>query len=144
MTADVGLHVYGNRKIRSQFKMKEADRKLTSPHDEAEKHLGVLFDRMLSYRQHIGSIVKKMNRMIGLLLLSCPSHNFPHLLAHAIASSVTVARSSAVQARLVDGMRGGGPPYVAPHSRNPPTERCRNSTISSSLFSHGPPLCAVG
>ena len=79
MTADVGLHVYGNRKIRSQFKMKEADRKLTAPHDEAEKHLGVLFDRMLSYRQHIGSIVKKVNRMIGLILLSCPSHNFPPL-----------------------------------------------------------------
>ena len=32
------------------------------------------------------------------LLLSCPSHNFPHLRAHAIARSVTVVRSSAVQA----------------------------------------------
>ena len=34
----------------------------------------------------------------GLLLISCPSHNFPHLRANAIARSVTVARSSAVQA----------------------------------------------
>ena len=32
-----------------------------------------------------------------LLLLSCPSHTFSHLRAHAIARSVTVARSSAVQ-----------------------------------------------
>ena len=34
----------------------------------------------------------------ALLLLSCPSHNFPHLRAHALARSVTVSRSSAVQA----------------------------------------------
>ena len=33
-----------------------------------------------------------------LLLLSCPSHNFVPLAAHAIARSVTAARSSAVQA----------------------------------------------
>ena len=44
--------------------------------------------------------------------------------------------------RLVDGRRGGGPSYVAPRIRNPPTERRRDSPISSSLFSHGPPLCA--
>ena len=29
-------------------------------------------------------------------------------------------------------------------SRNPPTGCRRDSPISSSLFSHGPPLCAVG
>ena len=46
--------------------------------------------------------------------------------------------------RLVDGRRGGGPSSVAPHSRNPPTGRHRDSPISSSLFSHGPLLCAVG
>ena len=33
-----------------------------------------------------------------LLLLSCPSHNFPHLRAHAFARYATVVRSSAVQA----------------------------------------------
>ena len=46
--------------------------------------------------------------------------------------------------RLVDGRRGGGPSYVAPRCRNPPTERRRDIPISSSLFSHGPPLCTVG
>ena len=46
--------------------------------------------------------------------------------------------------RLVDDRRGGGPSSVAPHSRNPPTGRHRDSPISSSLFSHGPLLCAVG
>ena len=30
------------------------------------KDLGVLFDRKLSFIQHTGSIVKKVNRMIGL------------------------------------------------------------------------------
>ena len=45
---------------------------------------------------------------------------------------------------LVDVMRGGGPSSVATRSRNPPTGRHRDSPISSSLFSHGPLLCAVG
>ena len=44
--------------------------------------------------------------------------------------------------RLVDGRKGGGPSYDALHSCNPPTERRRDSPISSSLFPHGPPLCA--
>ena len=59
---------YGNAKIRSQYKIKEGDGKLTGIRhdDEAEKDLGVLFDRKLSFRQHIESIVKKVNRMIGL------------------------------------------------------------------------------
>ena len=35
---------------------------------------------------------------VQLLLLSCSSHNLSHLRAHAFARSVTVARSSAVQA----------------------------------------------
>ena len=49
-------------------KMKEGNGKLTDIRhdDEAEKDLGVLFDRKLSFRQHIGSIVKKVNRMTGL------------------------------------------------------------------------------
>ena len=42
--------------------------------------------------------------------------------------------------RLVDGRRGGGPSSVAPRSRNPPTGHRRDSPISSSSFSHGPPL----
>ena len=46
--------------------------------------------------------------------------------------------------RLVDDRRGGGPSSVAPRSRNPPIGRRRDSPISSSLFSHGPLLCAVG
>ena len=33
--------------------------------DDAEKGIGVLFDRKLSFRQHIGSIQKKVNMMIG-------------------------------------------------------------------------------
>ena len=57
---------YGNAKIRSQYKMKEGDGKLTDIRhdDEAEKDLGVLFDRKLSFRQHIESIVKKVNRIL--------------------------------------------------------------------------------
>ena len=46
--------------------------------------------------------------------------------------------------RLVGDMRGGGPSSVAPRSRNPPTGHRRYSPISSLLFSHGQPLCAVG
>ena len=45
--------------------------------------------------------------------------------------------------RLVGGRRGGGSSSVAPRSRNPPTGRHRDSPISSSLYSHSPPLCAV-
>ena len=57
---------YGNPKIRSQYKIKEGDGKLTGIRhdDEAEKDLGFLFDTKLSFRQHIGCIVKKVNRMI--------------------------------------------------------------------------------
>ena len=50
---------YGNPKIRSQYKMNEGGWwKLTDIRhdDEAEKDLGVLFDRKLSLRQHIRSI----------------------------------------------------------------------------------------
>ena len=46
--------------------------------------------------------------------------------------------------RLVGDRRGGGPSSVAPRSRNPPTGHRRDSPISSLLFSHGQPLCAVG
>ena len=45
---------------------------------------------------------------------------------------------------LVGGRRGSGPSSVAPRSRNPPNGRRRDIPVSSSLFSHGPPLCAVG
>ena len=54
--------------------------------------------------------------------------------------SVTVARSSAVQASSSRRQERRGPSSVAPRSRNPPTGRRRDSHISSSLFSHGPPL----
>ena len=54
---------------------------------------------------------------------------FSHLRAHAIARSVTVARSSAVQASSSRRQRrGGGPSSVAPRSRNPPTGRHRDSS----------------
>ena len=48
--------------------MKEGDGKVTyiRHDDEVEKDLGVLFDRKLSFIQHIGCTVKKVNRMIGL------------------------------------------------------------------------------
>ena len=67
------------------------------------------------------------------ILLSCPSHNFSHLRAHAFARSVTVGRQPC-RLRLVDGRREGGPSSVAPRSHNPPTGRRRDSPISSSLF----------
>ena len=52
----------------SKYKMKEGDGKVTDikHDDEVEKDLGVLFDTKLSFRQHIGCTVKKVNRMIGL------------------------------------------------------------------------------
>ena len=46
--------------------------------------------------------------------------------------------------RLVGGRRGGGPSSVAPRSRNPPIRGRRDILISTSLFLHGPPLCAGG
>lgn len=59
---------YGKPKIRSQYRMKEKDGSETDIRrdDDVEKDLGVLFDRKLSFRQHIGTIVKKVNMMIGL------------------------------------------------------------------------------
>ena len=61
---------YGNAKIKSKYKMKEGDGKVTDikHDDEVEKDLGVLFDTKLSFRQHIGSctVKFKVNRMIGL------------------------------------------------------------------------------
>ena len=59
---------YGNPKIRSTYKLKEGDGKLTDIRydEEVEKDIGVLFDRKMSFRQHIGCIVKKLNRIIGL------------------------------------------------------------------------------
>ena len=59
---------YGNAKIKSKYKMKEGDGKVSDikHDDEVEKDLGVLFDTKLSFRQHIGCTVKKVNRMIGL------------------------------------------------------------------------------
>ena len=46
---------YGNPNIRSKYKMNEGDGKLTDIRhdDEVEKDLGGLFDRDLSFRQHI-------------------------------------------------------------------------------------------
>ena len=46
---------YGNAKIKSKYKMKEGDGKITDikHDDEVEKDLGVLFDTKLSFRQHI-------------------------------------------------------------------------------------------
>ena len=46
---------YGNAKIKSKYKMKECDGNVTDIRhdDEVEKDLGVLFDRKLSFIQHI-------------------------------------------------------------------------------------------
>ena len=54
---------YGNPKIRSKYKMKEGGGKLTDIRhdDEIEKDLVVLFARKLSFRQHIGCIVKNVS-----------------------------------------------------------------------------------
>ena len=60
---------YGNAKIKSKYKMKDGDGTETviRHDDEVEKDLGFLFDTKLSFRQHIGCTVKKVNGMIGLL-----------------------------------------------------------------------------
>ena len=76
----------------------------------------------------------------------CVLHTiFSHSRAHAFAGSVTRLWPDCqpYRLRLLGGRKGGGPSSVAPRSRNPPTGRRRDSPISSSLFSHGPPLCAV-
>ena len=69
---------------------------------------------------------------------------FSYLRAHAFARSVTVARSSAVQASSSRRQERRWAIVWVSRSRSPPTGRRRDSPISSSLFSHGPPLCAVG
>ena len=76
-----------------------------------------------------------------ILLLSYPSHNVLQLAGACLCPLCHCGRQPYMP-RLVGGRRGGGQSYVAPRSRSPPTGRRRDSLISSSLFSHGPPLCA--
>ena len=79
-----------------------------------------------------------------LLLLSCPSHIFPHLRAHAFDRFVTVARSSPEQASSSRRQERRWAIVCGSPQSQSMTERLRDSPISSSLFSHGPPLCAAG
>ena len=70
---------------------------------------------------------------------------FSHLRAHAFARSVTVARSSAVQASSSRRQeRRWAIVCGSPKSQSTDCGRYRDSPISSSLFLHGPLLCAVG
>ena len=81
----------------------------------------------------------------ALLLISCPSHNvLPTCGRRPLPSLSLWPGRQPYRPRLVGGRRGGGPSSVAPRSRNPPTGHRRDSPISSLLFSHGQPLCAVG
>ena len=87
---------------------------------------------------------KVKNELIELFFCRVLHTIFSHLRAHAFARSVTVARSSAVQASSSRRQERRRAIVCGPRSRNPPTGRRRESPISSSLFSHSPPLCAVG
>ena len=69
---------------------------------------------------------------------------FSHLRARAFALAVTVARSSAVQASSSRRQERRWAIVCGSPQSNPPTGHRRDSPISSSLFSHGQPLCAVG
>ena len=69
---------------------------------------------------------------------------FSHLRAHATARSVTMARSSVVQASPSRRQERRWAIVCGSPSHNPPSGRHRDSPISASLFSHGQPLCAVG
>ena len=75
-----------------------------------------------------------------ILLLSCPLHNGLTLAAHAFARSVTVARSSAAHASSSRRQERKWAIVCGSRSSNPPNGRRRDSPISPSLFSHGPPL----
>ena len=68
--ADKCSHMtYGRKKINSSYTMKMSDgtRMKIKNDAEVEKDLGVTFDRGLMFRQHIGLIVKKVNRLIALV-----------------------------------------------------------------------------
>ena len=60
---------YGRRKVESSYTMKDADGERVKIKEDAEveKDLGVTFDRKLTFRQHIGLIVKKLNQLIALV-----------------------------------------------------------------------------
>ena len=77
----------------------------------------------------------------SILLLSCPSHIFPTCWRMPLPALSLWPGRKPCRPRLVGDTRGGGPSPVAPRCRNPPTGRRRDSPISSSLCSHGPP-CA--
>ena len=60
---------YGRKKTNSSYTMKMSDgtRMKIKNDAEVEKDLGVTFDRGLTFRQHIGLIMKKVNRLIALV-----------------------------------------------------------------------------
>jgi len=60
---------YGKAKIASSYTMKDiAGEEVDIRRDaEVEKDLGVTFDRKLTFRKHIGCIVKKLNQLIALV-----------------------------------------------------------------------------
>ena len=70
--------------------------------------------------------IQKVNRnvrMLLLLLLSCPSqHLFPTCGRMPLPSLSLWPGRQPCRPRLVDGRRGGGPSFLTPRSRNPPTE----------------------
>ena len=55
--------------------MINTDRRVTDVDNapETEKDIGVIFDRPLTFRQHIGTVAKKTNQMISLI-----KHAFKH------------------------------------------------------------------
>ena len=87
--------------------------------------------------------INDYNSIDDLLLLSCPSHNFFPLAGACLCPLCHYGQFVSRTPRLAGDRRGGGPSYVAPRSPNHPTGRRRDNPISSSLFSHGPPVCAV-
>jgi len=60
---------YGRAKVDSSYTMKGTvgEQVRIKSDAEVEKDLGVTFDRKLTFRQHIGSIVKKINQLIALV-----------------------------------------------------------------------------
>ena len=91
-------------------------------------------------KYHPVSILLLLLSLLLLLVLLEGARASTGLCVDVISSHVV---SYAELSRIVHVRRGGGAPYVAPRSPNPPTGRRRDSPISSSLFSHGPPVCAV-
>ena len=103
---------------------------------EHSKYLGITLQSNLKWNKHINSITSSSVESFTQCSPTCVRMPLPAL-------SLWPGRQP-YRPRIVGGRRGGGPSSVAPRSRIPPTGGRRDCPISSSLFSHGPPLCAVG